>query len=321
MKRLTVMFGMVVISVVLSAQAAFPWGWAVHTYIDDQYSTKWNLRNANQLYGGLAPDMFNFRYDHPDYRQFMFYQTHNNFMKVWNEAESVPGKALAFGFVSHNEVWGVDHSAHRSGLTLGQYGTIPGHPDQGGYVIYKMYILKAILEQVPQFNALGLPEELKQTVAHEFIERGVDILMTSIDPAIGAKMAAAAMPPNPNFPMIMEKAYAADMASAFGISYEDAALFLAESELQYRQMLVLYGQALQQDTETAVYLNALQLEAVAQQVLGAYGVTLPEGVDLKPLMKFGIYKAIELCTGDFAAEIFATRDYVDQQLAEHGIAY
>ncbi len=309
------------IAVLLLPTVAFSWGWAVHSYIDDQFRTKWAVRNGNQLYGGLGPDMFNFRYDEAAYRDYMFYETHNDFMKIWNAAESIPGKALAFGFVSHNEVWGVDSTAHRSGITFGQKGTIPGHPDEGGYVIAKAYQLKAILEQIPQFSALQLPEPLKMTVAHELVERGVDLLMVSIDPMIGAKMAAAAPPPNPNFPMLMEKVYAGGLATEFSLSRTDAVKFIAESERQYRQMLVIYGQALTQKTDTAVYLNAVQLENVAQQVLAAYGLTLPEDVDLKPLLQFGIYQAMNLCVGDFAPEVSATLNFVTQQLVEHGIGY
>ncbi len=319
--RITALCTSLAIAVLLLPTAAFSWGWAVHTYIDDQFNTKWALRNENQVYGGLGPDMFNFRYDEAVYRDFMFYQTHNNFMKLWDAAGSKPGKALAFGFVSHNEVWGVDSTAHRSGITFGQKGTIPGHPDEGGYVIAKAYQLKAILEQVPQFNDLQLPEPLKMTVAHELVERGVDLLMVSIDPKIGEKIEAAAPPPNPNFPLLIEKVYAGDLATAFSISHQDAVKFIAESERQYRQMLVLYGQALMQETDTAVYLNAVQLEGVAQQVLAAYGLTLPEGVDIKPLLQFGIYQAMNLCAGDFAPEVLATLDLVHRQLAAHGIAY
>src|SRR5512143_1119519 len=113
MKRLFMAVSTVFCAVFFFAQAAFSWGWAVHTYIDDQFSTKWGLRNGNQVYGGLAPDLFTFRFDAPAYRAYLFDQTHNNFMKVWDAAQSKPEKALAFGFVSHNEVWGVDSTAHR----------------------------------------------------------------------------------------------------------------------------------------------------------------------------------------------------------------
>lgn len=322
MKKFTVMFGTLFFSVFLLSQAAFPWGWAVHTYIDDQFAVKWQIQNENQIYGGLAPDLYNFRFDTPAYRVYMQYQAHNNFMKVWDEAQSTPGKALAFGFVSHNEAWGVDSTAHRAGITFGQIGTIPGHPGEGGYVVAKAYVLKGILEQIPQFSALQLPEPVALTVAHELVERGVDILIKNMDPMIGAKMAVAALPPNPNFPLLMERAYADDMASHFGISHTDAVQFITSSERQFRQTMVLYGQALMQDDTTAVVLMSEQLETMAKLFMAAYGLPpLPEGVDIKPLLQFGIGQAIVMCANDFPAELSATLEFVEQQLGEHGIAY
>ena len=127
-KKTGVMVSTIVLSVLFMCQTAFPWGSAVHTYINDQFATKWKIRNANQLYGGMGPDVFNYRFDQPEYMQFMYSKTHGEFMDVWNIAKSIPEKALAFGFVSHNDAWGADSAAHRSCLTW-------GHPD--GYTIAK----------------------------------------------------------------------------------------------------------------------------------------------------------------------------------------
>ena len=145
-------------------------------------------------YGGLAPDLFNFRFDAPTFRDYMQTRTHNDFMPVWKAAKSKPAKALAFGFVSHNDVWGVDSTAHRAGITFGQ---------QEGYVIAKANILGAGLDQALKSEGLYLPPPVILTVAHELVERGVDLLMKTLDPMIGVKMAAAALPPNPNFPLLI----------------------------------------------------------------------------------------------------------------------
>ena len=323
MKKLTVMVGTLFFSVFLSAQAAFPWGWTVHTYIDELFATKWQLRNANQLYGGLAPDLFNVRFDAPTYRDYLQGRTHNDFMPVWDAAKSKPAKALAFGFVSHNEVWGIDSTAHHNGITYGREGTIPGHPEAGGYVIAKAYELLDILDTIPQFALLQLPEPAALTVAHELVERGVDLLMKDlVDPMIGAKMAAAALPPNPNFPLLMEKAYARDLAATFGISHKEAVKFLTSSERQFRQTMVLYGQVLMLDDAEAIPLMAEQLEDMAKAFLAAFGLPpLPDNVDIKPLLQFGIAKAMELCAPDFAIEVEATAEFVEQQLRAHGISY
>ncbi len=321
MKKPTAIIGVLFLSVLLAAPA-FPWGWTVHAYIDEQFATKWHLQNANQLYGGLGPDLFNFRFDAPAFRDYIQTRTHNDFMPVWHAAKSKPAKALAFGFVSHNELWGIDSTAHRAGITFGQLGTIPDHPEAGGYVVAKAYILGAGLNQALKAVGLQLPEPVVLTVAHELVERGVDLLMKKLDPMIGLKMIAAALPPNPNFPLIMEKAYAADLATHFGVSRIEAVKFFASSERQFRQMLVLYGHVLMQDDATAIALMAEQLEDMAKAFLAAYGLPpLPEGVVLQPLLKSGIEYAMHMCAADFHAEVEATAEYVEQQLRAHGISY
>ncbi len=317
MKRVCLTTCAVVLSALFFSSTAFSWGWAVHTYIDEQFNTKWQIRNANQLYGGLAPDIFNYQFDVP--ALYMQNETHNDFMRIWNIAQSKPGKALAFGFVSHNEVWGVDSTAHRAGLTFGQPGTIPGHPEAGGYVVAKAYILKGILEQVPEFSALQLPDAAALQVAHELVEYGVDLLMKNIDPVIGAKISAAALPPNPNFPLLMDRAYAKEFAAHFGISDADALRFFASSERQFRRFMVLYGHVLMQDNATAVLLSSEQLAELATAFLAANGITLPPGADITPLLQFGISQSMIICAPDFGQEVSATSGFVAQQLAAHGI--
>jgi hypothetical protein len=120
----------------------------------------------------------------------------------------------------------------------------------------------------------------------------------------------------------LEKVYAGEFGAQSGLSDAEALQFFAASERQFRRMMVLYGQALMQDDATAIFLNAEQLEELARQFLAAYGLPpLPEGVDIKPLLQYGIYQAMLLCGDDFAYEVFATIALVDQQLAAHGVAY
>jgi hypothetical protein len=83
--------------------------------------------------------------------------------------------------------------------------------------------------------------------------------------------------------------------------------------------MVLYGQVLMQDDTTAVILISDQLADIATAFLAAYGLTLPPGADITPLLQFGIMQSMMLCAPDFSAEVFATSNFVDQQLASHGI--
>jgi hypothetical protein len=95
----------------------------------------------HEIYGGMAPNIFNYMFDSP-HLQDLYAATHNQFMKVGNAAKLNTGKALAYGFVSHNDEWGADFTAHHSGITLGQ---------GEGYIIAKAYLLMAELEKIPEY--------------------------------------------------------------------------------------------------------------------------------------------------------------------------
>ncbi len=312
MKRLLLAGGTIFCAIFLFSQAAFSWGWAVHAYIDEQFETKWQIRNVNLLYGSLVPDIFNYQFDAP--ALYMHEQTHYDFMKLWEAARSTPGKALAFGFVSHNEQWGVDYTAHKSGITFGE---------AEGYVVAKAYILNGYLAPILASYGLNLPEPVALQVCHELVEFGVDILMTHVDPTVGARITAAAMPPNPNFPMLLEKAYAEEFAASFGVSNVEARKYFATSEMQFRQFMILYGQVLSiPDDATKAALIAGYLANIAAAFLAANGITLPPGVDteqLAGLLQYGIGQSIEICQLDFLDEVNATSGFVAQQLAAHGI--
>lgn len=309
--RSTILCMALLVSLLLPS-AAFSWGSAVHAYIDGKLATKGKLLNGNQVYGAMAPDVFNFRFDQPAYMGFLYAQTHTNFLKVWYEAESRPAKALAFGFVSHNDVWGADFTAHHSGITFGQ---------GKGYIIAKAEILKGILDSIPEYAALNIPDTVGMEIAHNLVEDGVDILMKHVDSHIGQKLIGAALPPHPNMPLLLVKAYAEDLAGYAGIRQLEAAKFIASSDRQFKNITILYGQALTLDDADAVQALAEQLADFAQAFLAAYGITFPPGTDLTPLLQFGIAQSMFLCADDFAKEVAATTAFVDHQLDMHGIAY
>ncbi|MCL4477241.1 MAG: hypothetical protein M1508_13645 [Nitrospirae bacterium] len=62
----------------------------------------------------------------------LYIATHYDFLKVWDASRNEVERSLAYGFVSHNDMWGADFTAHHSGRTYGQ---------TEGYVIAKAEIL------------------------------------------------------------------------------------------------------------------------------------------------------------------------------------
>src|SRR5512135_1195443 len=145
-----IVFAAILFVAVYSAQA-LAWGWATHAYITFHLTKKNRLDAA---YGAVAPDIFNNAFDNPCLSGTMQDKMHQEFLPVWTStvaSKNARLKAGAFGFVSHNEVWGDDVTAHHSGLTYGQ---------GEGYVIAKAEQLRAILQQVPEFQALALPDDV-----------------------------------------------------------------------------------------------------------------------------------------------------------------
>jgi hypothetical protein len=304
--------GLVFLAVGFFSSEAFAWGFATHAYINDHLGKTKKNQNADEIYGGVAPDTFNYLFTHPDYLGFLSDQTHAEFTKLWNVSSQGLGKSLAYGFSSHNDVWGADSTAHHSGLTSGQ-GV--------GYVIAKANLLAEILKQVPEYAALGLPDEVTLEISHELVEDGIDLLIKGIDPSIGKKLSSSALSRTSNFPVLLARAYAKDFSQFAGIRHQDAAKFIIAAEKEFRQRIVFYGQALTQDESTAIRLISEGTAEVAAIFLEAYGITPPPTEEIVPLIEFGIEQSIILCADDFAREITATIDFVNQNLETHGISY
>jgi hypothetical protein len=96
-----------------SSSMAFSWGSATHAYIASRIGKILPLMNANEMYGCMAPDIFNYVFTfNPDQMEAIRYYTHGTpghegFMNAWRKASWWSyQKSLAYGFVAHNDVWG-----------------------------------------------------------------------------------------------------------------------------------------------------------------------------------------------------------------------
>jgi hypothetical protein len=305
------------------------WNWGVHAYIDDNLGKNGPLRNMNEIYGGVGPDVFNYLFDDPQLREYLFQKTHENFMGLWRKACTPLGEAEAYGFVSHNELWGADHTAHKAGITSGT---------EDGYVIGKAKAIQFAANNNPAFPVPPLenllpddtPEQVKEVVAlvfyHNLVEAAVDILLVRDHPDIGKKLASAAILRSPEFPLLLVRAYAKDVAEATGMPYIGAVKLISASEKEFRKSVVLYGQVLMQapeDENGAIQALAEQMAQIAVAYLAAYGITLaPELVEQLPMLANAyINVAMAFCAADYAGEIAATVEFVKGELAAHHISY
>ena len=114
-KKLSAIFVGVVLVSALTVSQAFSWGPATHAYIDDHLGRKGPVRNLNEIYGGMAPDVFNYLFSNIAWLNYLYEETHyNGNILVWKKADTITEKAVAFGFVSHNGITGADGTAHGS---------------------------------------------------------------------------------------------------------------------------------------------------------------------------------------------------------------
>jgi hypothetical protein len=290
----------------------FAWNWGVHAYIDDHLGAIDPASNSNEIYGGVAPDLFNYVFD-----DHLYAMTHKQFMKIW-EAQSPSTKSYAFGFVSHNDKWGADSTAHHNCTSCGTR-------KKEGYVIQKAeYMVEYPPPALSDLLAYVASQnyDVAVEICHNFVEAAVDILIKQDDAQIGSKLMGAALGRSDAFPLLLVDAYAQDIATYLGMSFNDAANFVTTKEAEFRQSMVLYGFALMQDDATAVHLLSQQMASIAEAYLAANGITLPVPSDqLVPLIEQGIWAAYELCADDYKNEIDGTIGLVDGELQKRGIGY
>lgn len=306
-KKVFSSLGAVVLSLIFFSSTAFAWGSATHAYIDDQIMKKKGLRNLNEMYGAMAPDIFNYLFDVP-FQKDLYMQTHYQFQKVWDQAKNGTARSLAYGFMSHNDSWGADSTAHHAGMTYGL---------TEGYVVAKAKELSSL---APLPANLGIPPDAALELYHNFVESGVDLLVKRLDPSIGDKMIASALRRSREFPYLLVRAYSADLAPYFG-SPGDAAKAITAAEKEFRKMTILYGQALLQDEGTALNLVSEQMADLSEKFLSAYNIPAPPKEQTIQLIAFYISVAMTLCESDYAREIAKTQDYVSQQMSVSAIAY
>ena len=319
-KRAVMTFVSVCLFLAMMPVAAFSWGDATHAYISDRLKARVGYKNINEMWGSLGADIFNYIFDETLCPGWLAEQTHgrpgDSFMKVWDAAGTRAEKALALGFVSHNELWGADFTAHISGLTFGPVW---------GYINTKaMELLNTPLyPDQPKLGeilgAIGLTWDKQMIVAHVITEYAIDMMLRNdVDPYLGLKLGIAAHARSKKFPALLVEAYAADyVANCHGIDYSTAASIITLAEAEYRKGMIFYGHVISRPEPIAVKLIAEQIVALASGFLGE-GFSIPENAP--EIIEQAAYNAMTICS-DYLAEIDATVDYVGDQLVSHGITY
>ncbi len=309
---------------VMMPAAAFSWNQATHAYIAKRMGSRAGIDNLSEMWGSVAPDMFNYVFDPALCTGWIADQTQGTysetFLKVWDAAGTNVEDALAYGFVSHNQQWGADFVAHVSGLR-------PGYENDGYIITKARLLLNAPLDPAdPQWTfgdllaSLGMSPDEALLIAHAISEYAVDIrLGNEVDHSLGQKLATAALNETRRFQPLLIKAYAADYGDyCFGGDEATAASVLTAVGKDHRKDMIFLGHAISQSEPVAARLLAEQLAVILPDFLGS-PLPIPDE-EVIEIMRVAIFKSMALCD-DYRAEIEATIKFVDRNLKDHGITY
>ena len=282
---------------------AFPWGQATHAYFAKELGQ--GKLDSQEIYGATAPDLFNLEFDSP-YYDYMVDQTHHHETSVKTKAGKMGLDTFAFGFVSHNDRWGADYTAHHRGRTT-----------KRGYVITKSDGLapKLISQLQVILNNAGVPYAsffaglFGPELAHPLIEAAVDLLIKrNEDPSIGLDLFHSAQDRPASVPDLLVSTYAKGLARHQKLSYDEASQIIKEAEAEFQQMMILYGEILSQEESEAIQdladQGATLIEGYIQSAMGKE-VDVPSDV----LIDF-LHLAIQEVEGDYGQEIASTLAYL-----------
>ncbi len=306
-----------VVTVVLGmSDSALSWEKGTHAYIANLIKGGWGQSSVEALYGAMAPDAFNFLLAMPGlaYRDFLYQGTHYEFQKVSDAVRFGYEKPGAMGFISHNNEWGADRTAHTHSLTLD-----PGK----GYVIIKAEMLNAYMMNDPGYAALlGDFPGVALEICHNLVEAAGDVILKRYDPSLGSTLVELAERPRANVQNLMVRAYALDLAefsksTPFPIDLEQARGLIIQAESEFRLGAIGYGYLLQGDEETLVANIIDQFKGLAAAFLAIYGLPVPDDATLTALISGGLGISLQLCEADYMTEVHATAEAVLAEIKSH----
>ncbi|RFT15871.1 MAG: hypothetical protein OP8BY_2269 [Candidatus Saccharicenans subterraneus] len=304
--------------------SGFSWGSATHAFIAKKTGRYYLALDFQELYGSLAPDLFNYNFDlyaDPVLRAFTHGTPGNEaFMSVWEKATYRNfQKALAYGFVAHNDVWGADFTAHHQAQSIAppdDFPLVPGEIEPG-YVMIKAVALNADPTINNYFESLGLYNadpgqfRLRLELCHNLVESAGDLIIRKVDARIGEDIIAAAVVRDKSFQNLLITA----------LNNPDYNSAIRENEVLFRRFMVQYGAIL-------ILPEFRALKGLAES-LAQSGVLLLKkmaGIDIPldratEIAEYGLKKSIQLCAPDYMNEVRKTIEKVRLEMRSRNIRY
>lgn len=301
MKTVAVRFSALLLIILGCACTTFAWGPATHTYITS--SIVQNASN-NVLWGAIAPDVNQALSPAPTSVYFM--DTHYGVMNIYNAAATPEEREFAFGFVSHNEDWAADYTAHfHSRMT----------PRNEGYVIRKSQQLCSLMTM--QLTQAGLTQYLPYITldnCHFVLEWGVDRLVLKQHPELAAKLFNGAALHSVNSGALLEQAFGPVLPDAKSPSW-------AAADALWAQTMATYGAISQMPDEQAIPALATLLTMMAENL----GIIPPGDPAFEAafgqLVQLGLVDSMQICAEDSGPEIAATIQFVNKNMENRKIEF
>jgi hypothetical protein len=315
MKKMIAAVIVVALGTAVFVVPALSWEKGTHLYFADKLKRQggMNPMNQDEMYGAMTPDIFNYVFDLPaDVYAYLYDQTHHYYYNMWKAVKRGYEKPLAFGFVSHNDTWGADSTAHHRPLT------VPADPGDG-YIIMKAKILASMIDWEALEDKIGMPVsipvEVRLELCHNIVEAAGDIVLKRYYPKLGKNLVAAGSRSDKRFKNLFLKAYLPGLMTTFGMAEDAAKALLLNGESAFRTyQVIMYGVLLQQDEATVVAGIADQFNDLVSGYLASKGITVPPDTDLTADILAALQGAIYICQSDYMLEVDATVNYLRAEM-------
>lgn len=317
--------------------AGYSWNFATHAYIATKIARGTLPLKLNQIYGIMAPDLFNLDfstwgdntlrgYTHGIPKEDPTAPASQAFMKVWRDAVGPYQKAVSAGYVAHNDAWSADYVAHWRGIPPPPPFPSPYENEHPGYIIALAVQLDQVLDGYGVWAGLEskladygvtLSLDERMTFTENIIEYAGDLLIKRADPEIGDKIYLAAEGRTGDFPALLVKAFPKQYGS-----------LLPDAEGLFRQQMMDYGLLFKFYDEASILSTMAQQMAVFTIQYVAF-LLQANPDDLMPLLysdvlyitNLAMELGVGICEGgNYMQEVNITALYVALQLLLHNVS-
>lgn len=309
-KTMSKLFGLIltiIITLMMLPSNLKAWGSATHAYIAKQLCE--DVSEPLLIYSSALPDFFN-QERNSVYFNYLTKATHFNLNKIRKESNKRKLYEFILGYLSHNEKWGADLTAHKKARTIRK----KGYASEKGNIIGS----KIIAELEKHFTNQGvsfpfmIANAVSSEIAHPLIEIAVDLqIRTYEDILIGRELISSAIDRTDDVQEILISAYANELSKKYKIPKTEAEDIIRNAENDFREDIIKFGVILNYEYDTAIQLLAQEGADLINYFLASSSF---KGCSVTAeIMKKFIQIAIDETANDYQKEVSETIKYLKKR--------